>query len=181
MLLFACIIIIFRFVEQLETRFSEINHDLFKIFHIFDYTDSNFLNPHYTYLQFFIEHYRHFQINNTKIISEFKSIKALLKHKLISQPSIEMIVDVLVELPNAFSETLTIMHIILTLPISTASNERFFSSLKRVKSYLRSSMGDDRTSDLMIINVEKEDANTIDLNNAVDKFAMLKNRRYPLI
>lgn len=92
-----------------------------------------------------------------------------------------MIVDVLVELPNAFSETLTIMHIILTLPISTASNERFFSSLKRVKSYLRSSMGDDRTSDLMIINVEKEDANTIDLNNAVDKFAMLKNRRYPLI
>jgi len=64
--------------------------------------------------------------------------------------------------------------------VSTASNERFFSSLKRVKSYLRSSMGDKRLSDLMVIAVEKEDANKIDLDEAVDIFSKLKTRRYKL-
>jgi hypothetical protein len=42
------------------------------------------------------------------------------------------------------------------LPIVTASNERFFSSLKRAKSYLRTIMSDERLNDLMVLNVEKK-------------------------
>jgi len=57
----------------------------------------------------------------------------------------------------------------------------FFSSLKRVKSFLRSTVGDDRLSDLMVINVEGEYASHVKLEEAVDMFANLKNRRYPLI
>ncbi|KAL4097295.1 hypothetical protein QTP88_022094 [Uroleucon formosanum] len=58
--------------------------------------------------------------------------------------------------------------------VSTASNERFFSSFKRVKSYLRSSMGNEHLSDLMVIAVEKEYANKIDLDKAVDRFSKQK-------
>lgn len=173
----------FRFVQQLETRFSEKNQELFKIFQIFDYTSLYYFNPKCPSLEFFIDHYKYFESNKIKVKSEFSSAKALkykLNHKHILRPDLEMIVDVLIELPSSFSETLKLMHIIKTLPISTASNERFFSSMKNVKSYIRTSMGDERLSDLMIINVEKDEANKIDLNKAVDDFGKMKNRRYPL-
>ena len=170
----------FRFVHQLETRFSEKNQELFKIFQIFDYTSLYYFNPKCPSLEFFIDHYKYFEINKIKVKSEFSSAKALLEHKHILRPDLEIIVDVLIELPSSFSETLKLMHIIKTLPISTASNERFFSSMKNVKSYIRTSMGDERLSDLMIINVEKDEANKIDLNKAVDDFGKMKNRRYPL-
>lgn len=54
-----------------------------------------------------------------------------------------------------------------------ASNGRFFSSFKRIKSYIRSAMGNERLSDLLVVSVEK--AINIDLMDAVDKFAKLKN------
>jgi hypothetical protein len=41
-------------------------------------------------------------------------------------------------------------------------------------------MGDKRLSDLMVIAKEKENANKIDLNEIVDKFSILKSRRYKL-
>jgi hypothetical protein len=42
-------------------------------------------------------------------------------------------------------------------------------------------MGDKRLSDLMvIIAIEKEDANKIDLDEAVDRFSKIKIRRYKL-
>lgn len=42
-------------------------------------------------------------------------------------------------------------------------------------------MGDERLSDLLVVSVEKEEANKINLNDAVDLFSKLKNRRYPLM
>lgn len=85
------------------------------------------------------------------------------------------------KLASAFVETLNILTIILTLPDSTASNERFFSTLKRVKNYLRLTMRDKRLSDLMVIATEKEEADTLDLNEVVDSFAKLKSGRFPLL
>lgn len=46
----------------------------------------------------------------------------------------------------------------LTLSVITASNERFFSSLKRIKKILRTSFGDERLNDLMVLGVEVEEA-----------------------
>ena len=42
-------------------------------------------------------------------------------------------------------------------------------------------MGDERLSDWMVLNVEKKEVNNINLEEAVDKFTKLKNRRYPLL
>jgi len=78
-------------------------------------------------------------------------------------------------------ETLKIILILMTLPATTATNERFSSSLKRVKNYLRLTIKDDRLSDLLVINVESTEASKINLDKAVDKFSILKERRYPLI
>eukprot|EP00102_Acyrthosiphon_pisum_P018603 XP_016655813.1 PREDICTED: acetyl-CoA acetyltransferase, cytosolic-like [Acyrthosiphon pisum] len=78
----------------------------------------------------------------------------------------------------------TLVHVLLRTGKNealTASNKRFFSTLKRVKSYLRLTMGDNKLSDLMVIATEKEEADTLDLNEAVDSFAKLKSRRFPLL
>lgn len=41
-------------------------------------------------------------------------------------------------------------------------------------------MIDEHNSDIMIINIEKDEANKIHLNKAVDDFGGIRNRIYPL-
>jgi len=41
-----------------------------------------------------------------------------------------------------------IISILLTMPVSSSTSQRFFSAVRRLKSYLRSTMGDERRSNL---------------------------------
>ena len=74
-----------------------------------------------------------------------------------------------------------LVDIVPTLPVTKASNERMFSTLGRVKTYLRQCCGDQRLSDLLVFSCLSENAKDLDLWNVVDNFARLKSRRYPLI
>ena len=56
---------------------------------------------------------------------------------------------------KAYSEVLKIIQNFITLSISMASNERFFSTISLTKTYLRSLMGYEKLSDLMLIFSEK--------------------------
>jgi len=66
------------------------------------------------------------------------------------------IVDHLQALPVAYSEVIEVLRIAATLPVTTASNEHFFSSLEIVKNYLRSTTRDDRLSHLLLMFAEKD-------------------------
>ena len=70
-------------------------------------------------------------------------------------------------------------NIVLTTPVATAESERCFSTLKRVKTYLRNKMGQDRLNALAVLTIEKEYiANIVNFNERViTKFAEQKNRR----
>ena len=62
--------------------------------------------------------------------------------------------DVLVELlkmNEAFPDLLLFSQIVLTVPIASASAERSFFTMKRVKTYLRSTMSDQRLNDLCLL------------------------------
>jgi len=48
-----------------------------------------------------------------------------------------------------------LLKILSTLPVSTASPERTFSSLRRLKSYLRSTMSNSRLSGLALLNIHR--------------------------
>jgi len=52
-------------------------------------------------------------------------------------------------------------HIILTMPVSTCTAERSFSSLRRVKSYTRSTMVQARLNDIAILHTHRELAASI--------------------
>lgn len=49
-----------------------------------------------------------------------------------------------------------ILRIIVTLPVSTASAERSFSTLRRLKTYLRSTMSEERLTGLALMTVHRE-------------------------
>ena len=90
--------------------------------------------------------------------------------------------DVLVELVKmvtAFPDLLLFTRIVLTIPIASASAERSFSTMKRVKMYLRSTMIDGRLNDLCMLAIERELSHEllIDPIAVLDKFAKLAERR----
>eukprot|EP00102_Acyrthosiphon_pisum_P026572 XP_016663782.1 PREDICTED: 52 kDa repressor of the inhibitor of the protein kinase-like [Acyrthosiphon pisum] len=53
--------------------------------------------------------------------------------------------------PIIFPNIFTLLKILCTLPVSTATPERTFSSLKRVKTYLRNCMKEDRLNGLVLL------------------------------
>lgn len=85
------------------------------------------------------------------------------------------------KLPTAYSEVIKAIKISLTLPISTASNERFFSVLKRVKNHIRTTTGDDRLDSLLLMAVEQNLVKSLNPEELVNDFAKLRPRRYPLM
>ena len=75
--------------------------------------------------------------------------------------------------PNAYIA----YRILLTIPIMTASAERSFSKLKLIKSYLRSTMSQERLSGLTILSIEKEMLEELKYKNLISNFATQKARK----
>ena len=61
-----------------------------------------------------------------------------------------------------------VASILATIQATSCSAERSFSTLRRMKTYLRSTMGQDRLHDLAIINVERAYTNEV-IDNYMDK------------
>lgn len=88
--------------------------------------------------------------------------------------------DVLQKLDqNVFANLYKLMQVALTLPISSASCERSFSVMWRIKTWIRSSMNQDRFTDMSILHIERDISNIIESENILNNFA-LKNRRIDL-
>ena len=78
---------------------------------------------------------------------------------------------------NVFPNLFKLLKLFLTVPVSTASAERSFSVLKRVKNYLRNSMLQERLSHLAMLAIEKTDLN---LDDCVEVYARRKQRHLTL-
>ena len=82
-----------------------------------------------------------------------KMESVLAKHTL-AKKTMESIADVFKELSplmEAFPTLLKLLQIALTICVSSASFERSFSALKRIKTYLRSTMHEERLVNLAVL------------------------------
>lgn len=78
-------------------------------------------------------------------------------------------------LKAALPSLVRLIQIFLTIPTSSASAERSFSCLRRLKNYTRSTMKQERISALAILNLEQE--KPIDMDFVIHKFAHKSPRR----
>lgn len=85
-------------------------------------------------------------------------------------------------LTETFTETVMLLNILCTLPMVTVESERCFSTLKRVKTFLRNTMGQSRLSALAMLSIERTLLTKIDNFNekVIDHFAAQKDRRIDL-
>ena len=84
---------------------------------------------------------------------------------------------------NCLHDILPVLYkvasILATIPASSCSAEGSFSVLRRIKTFLRSTMGQDRLSNIAVINIEREYPNkTIqnDMQRVIDIFGRRSNR-----
>ena len=68
-------------------------------------------------------------------------------------------------------------HLLLTIPVTVAKDERTFSRLKIVKTPLRTTMGDQRLESLLLISCENDFTESIDFECVARDWADLKTRR----
>jgi hypothetical protein len=79
---------------------------------------------------------------------------------------------------SMFSEVALAIRILMTIPVTTAAPERSFSSLRRLKTYLRSTMSNQRLNNVALLHCHKERADHIDLLEIAKEFiAGNDNRR----
>jgi len=83
------------------------------------------------------------------------------------------------DLEEVFSETVTLLKILITTPMTTAEAERCFSTSKRLKVFLRNAMTQERLNALTMLSMEKRLVTEMpDFNQKViEKFAGQKERR----
>ena len=68
-------------------------------------------------------------------------------------------------------------RILLIISVTVSSVERSFSKLKLIKSYLRSTMSQERLSRLSILSIEKEMLAEFECKNLISNFASQKSRK----
>ena len=71
------------------------------------------------------------------------------------------------------------LRIFVTLSVSNASPERTFSTLKRLETWLRTTMTQERLTGLVLLHMHKEEE--IDVNEVIDLYAKQKNRRHDFL
>ncbi|PNF24207.1 hypothetical protein B7P43_G16041 [Cryptotermes secundus] len=86
-------------------------------------------------------------------------------------------------LNDAFGEITKLIKILLTVPMTTSEAERCFSTLKRIKTLLRSTMNSERLNALAVLSMEKNflSCHPEIKEKIIDLFAQIKTRRMDFI
>lgn len=161
-------------ITELQKRFDSKNLELMRAFQCCVPE-----SPHFLEIDHLLPVVAFYKLNKDSLSMECVIAKRTLKDK-----NITTINDVLLEivpLREAFPVLVKLLQIALTIVVSTAECERSFSTLKRTKTYLRSTMSEQRLVDLAVLSIEKELSLKLSLDEVVDAFAAQdKNRKIML-
>ena len=78
---------------------------------------------------------------------------------------------------SLLSQVVLLMKLILVMPATNATSERSFSALRRIKTYLRSTMKQERLNSLMVLHVHKDLIDALDLSQVANEFVEGNNTR----
>ena len=75
-----------------------------------------------------------------------------------------------------YSEVVKLLKIILVNPATNATSERSFSAMRRLKTYLRCTMGQTRLNSVILLHVHKERTDQISIIDVANTFASTEHR-----
>ncbi len=78
---------------------------------------------------------------------------------------------------SIFSEVCRLAHLILVMPATNAVSERSFSAMRRLKTYLCSTMCQGRLNHVMLINMNHENVDQLDIDVIADEFVQGNEHR----
>lgn len=81
------------------------------------------------------------------------------------------------KIQTAYPNVEAILRLFLSLMATNCSGERSFSKLKRIKSYLRTTMTQERLVDLTLMSIENDKLRAISFNEIIEQFAAIKSRK----
>ncbi|CAI6362872.1 unnamed protein product [Macrosiphum euphorbiae] len=164
--------IIDNITNRMKTRFSDESQKLAKSidnFFILDFDGS---------LEF-IEYYSHnLKIKMDVLKAEMMIVNNYLNSQIKNWTIQDLLSTVTLELyPNLHN----LLQVALSIPVSSASCERSFSAMRRIKNWLRTSMIQNRFSNLAIIHIENELVKTsIESKQILEEFVKCGSRRIQL-
>lgn len=150
-------------LSEMERRFSSIHLGIMKAIQACTPTSSHFLEV--TELR---EMALFYGLKDDQLATECQLAVSTLSGKNLSS-SMEVYQHIL-KLQTAFPTLTKLLQIALTLAVSSAQCERSFSALKRIKTYLRTTMTDQRLSDVSILSIERDLSGKICFNEVMEQF-----------
>ena len=112
----------------------------------------------------------------SRLDSELDSWKQAIQDSTV--PPTRELTEALDHAYDLFPNIHMILKVLLTMPVSTATAERPFSTLTRLKTYLRNTMGDERLTSLALLNIHQK--TPISTEKALRDFDSTGHRRIAL-
>ena len=141
-------------IQSLESRFGESNTPYFPIFALHPREMQQTEKDEFEHIVSSVKEM--FRIDN--LVEEALAWYDVQKHKPLDDNSLGMIE--LVKQTTLFPAVRKAILIALTLPATSCTVERSFSTLRRVKTWLRSTMSDSRLSGLCMLSVHRDKVNS---------------------
>ena len=113
--------------------------------------------------------------------SQMLSIKTSFREKIARLKSAKEMASFLIvenaSLATTYPDVCTAYMMHMTVPVIVVTAERSFSKLKLIKTFLRSSMSQERLSSLVLLSIENEQAKNLDFRKVIQQFAIAKAKR----
>ena len=164
---------------SLETRFDQLQGYEKTFGFLFDFkklklAEDDKLMVSCANLEVFLKHGNYSDIDGDDLFLELKLLRGGLPEGITKAAGI---LEFLKRRESCYPNTWTAYRIMMTIPVSVASAERSFSKLKLIKSYLRSSMSQERLNGLSMLSIERDMAEKLDYTNLMNEFAGRNARR----
>ncbi|CAF4107884.1 unnamed protein product [Rotaria socialis] len=151
---------------EMRDRFSPSNIALLSSLSSISPQNKNFLN-----YDLLLPLSSHINCDRNYLFNEIQVLKPMLDNKNLS--SISELYHDLMPLQQAFPNMMLMIKAALTIPVSSSTCERVFSKMKLIKTRIRTTMADERLSDLCILAIERDFQ--MDYEQVIDQFSISHN------
>ncbi|KAK9062183.1 hypothetical protein SSX86_019369 [Deinandra increscens subsp. villosa] len=172
-------------LSQITTRFEQMEHFESIFGFMFDasklyYLDDDLLKTSCLNLELALTHDKDSDIDGNDLFIELEILQGMLPRVAYEgeRPWTSIKIMEFAKKMDMFPNVLLAYKILLTIPVTVASAERSFSKLKLLKTYLRSTMTQERLNGLAILSIESSFLANVDYDKLIEVFASKNARRH---